>query len=284
MSKTENATTSENSDTAEDTKVNKETDPVTIVRELSELGFHVRKNTIDPAMQQRQLLMYMLPCPPLPMIVLRGSNGDEHESVVSSHDVIAVGMENLHARVRTDAEFAFRYERNIMAIQLALHYDFTCQMDDVFSVYKHVDAAKQGRDADVVQAVYNVMKDYTRRKVAEYMPWITGKGDLPDVRFSADPDLAVGVGDFIHKKTVEYICGNRLAAGSNIMDPESLHKMRYSELLVLHWQCYCMDGVLEKEGKSQPGIELDSELGCLALDTPRGTVVSEITDDTEHGA
>lgn len=223
-----------------------------VMQALLEKGYRLVKNVTDIHCQERQLILYTLPCPPLPMIVLRDGQDGPREDFVSSHDVIAVGMEQLGNKVRSDRAFAAVYDSEIITLQLQLHDDFMHQMDDVYAVMAPSAGAATRSDTDpeLSNAVYNVMKDYTRRKVAEYMPWL-GVKQLPDIRF-AEID-AVTKGHVVHTRTVEYICGNRLAVGTHMQERESLLGKSFSELLVLHWRLFCQDGL---EDGGAPGLEL----------------------------
>lgn len=216
------------------------------ILELLDDGYLFRCHVKDPRKESRLLVLYSLPCLPLPQMMIRESGGDVGEAIedcVSSHDLIACGMEQLSDKIKEDSALGVQYDKVIMPQQLQMHNDFTAQMDDM---YRMKDVFS--RD-ELIEGVYNIMKDYTRRKIAGYMPWLND-GALPDIRFY-DLDH-VSKGDYIHKRAVEYVSGNRIAVGTHFQDRETLAEMSYKDIIYLHWELFCLDGI-----EPAPGIEID---------------------------
>lgn len=239
---------------------------------MDELGFGMRTNVVDPNDQTRQLILYSLPVPPLPVMVVRdGENGAE-DSFISSHELIAVGMEQFSSRVRTDSAFAVKYDDEIMQQQLNYHMSYTQQLDDLWRVRDSL-----GSD-EIIESAYNVMKDYTRQRIAGYMPWLPPE-QLPDVRFM-DLDYVVK-GSVLHKRACEYVSGNRLVVGTRMKSVPDLLDLEYAEVVRLHFEMYCLDGEDEVKGEAPPGIVLDAAGGFELMslnDIEPKAVIEDIVD------
>jgi hypothetical protein len=235
---------------------------------LQDLGFGMRSNVVDPNDQTRQLILFSLPVPPLPVMAVRDGEDGARDTFISSHELIAVGMEQFSERVRSSSSFAKQYDDEIMQAQLQYHRNYTQQLDDLWKIRDSLTSD------EILDGAYNVMKDYTRLRIAGYLPWLPPE-QLPDVRFM-DMDH-VTKGSSIHLRTAEYISANRLLVGTRL---QNVHKLKdfctYDELIRKHFEMYCLDGEDEANGEAPPGIVLDVAGGIELL--------SVADDDNEAGS
>jgi hypothetical protein len=159
----------------------------------------------DDDREVRAMALSMFPCPPLPIVGIRGSKDDGRptETEFSSHDVIAQFMQ-LSMRMCTHKQNEHR-----RLVQMDVLNKYISQMECCMS-----SASTKVCD---VSAAYNAMCEYTRSHILSYVHW-DGPSNL-DIKFL--PYTRICIGDTVHTRTVDHVRG-QAHLYKNVLDPSDL--------------------------------------------------------------
>lgn len=195
----------------------------------------------DPLREIRTMTLVCFPCPPLPQLVLREDGGVT--DYINSHDTIACGMQASLMANDTENEDA----RKIL--QLKLQQSYNAKMDELFTEYKN------NKDPEIIDRVYEVMQNYTRRAITCYSPQkmqqedlhilYSNKSDLADVRFQSIDEVCKS--DIVHKKACEHLVAQRIVVGreSGLLSMTDVKNMSYRGIIEKFFVLYSEDAYKE---------------------------------------
>lgn len=164
---------------------------------------------------QQALAIYAFPCPPLPLLALRGEDGDT--DVVSSHDLLLTGM-GFSRRKRREALEAQ------MQGQTALLAAYSAELDAIHA---------SGAD---VESLYAALQSYTRRTVGLYL-----EKDPADVDARFAPLDCVSRGDLVHQRAAEHLSLHHSMCTGRELPLEGLLALSYPDLLRQFLRLHCAE-------------------------------------------
>lgn len=154
----------------------------------------------------RALALYAFPCPPLPLLVLRGAEGATE--LASSHDLLMTGLSVAQQRKSVAA-----LERQ-RGRQEALLAWYNAELDA-----RHAAGAPLGE-------LYEVLQRYTRETAALYLE---RRPEDVDARFA--PLESVCRGDLVHQRAAEFLSLHGALAGGEAVPLGELLALPYGALL-----------------------------------------------------
>lgn len=209
----------------------------------------------DPLREIRSMALAAFPCPPLPQLALREEHGVH--SVISSHDVIATGLQaTLNSGLGPEQE-APRANAQRMLQQL-----YNNRLDLLYTIYCTASGQRDEQQVrrQVVGEVYDAMQNFTRRYIAAYMGTpsealrvVRHDAALPDVRFRDIDDVCVG--DEVHRRAVDHLVALRTVVGceQRTVSSEELQGLPYRAVVERFFVMYSQDGEDEAQQAAQAG-------------------------------
>lgn len=162
------------------------------------------------------------PCPPMPVRVLRGEQGEMVDDVSSSHDLIVAGMRLSRVKMGASPE---DFQRR----QMVLLKQYNSELDRLW--------VASGRKTPLEQ-VYEVMRAYTVATVALYSGHPEARTDL---RFPPPEDA----GEKIRAAAARHLSLFREVVGSDPVPLSECVNTAYGDIVRRFFVLYCRDGERE---------------------------------------